>query len=87
MVGLIIKARMKNTAILSLFSSAILLSGCTTEMGPDGRPRSVMTPMGAAAVQAVSAAGIGAGTGIALQMQPEVQTVQARVSYGFNFLK
>ena len=63
MVGLIIKTRMKNTAILSLFSSAILLSGCTTEMGPDGRPRSVMTPMGAAAVQAVSAAGIGAGTG------------------------
>ena len=63
MVGLIIKTRMKNTAILSLFSTAILLSGCTTEMGPDGRPRSVMTPMGAAAVQAVSAAGIGAGTG------------------------
>jgi len=32
-------------------------------MGPDGRPRSVMTPMGAATLQAVTAAGIGAGTG------------------------
>jgi len=41
----------------------LLASGCTTEVGPNGQPRSVMTPFGAAAVQAVTAAGIGAGTG------------------------
>lgn len=43
--------------------SALLVGGCTTEVGPNGQPRSVMTPFGAAAVQAVTAAGIGAGTG------------------------
>jgi len=46
------------TAIPALFAS-----GCTTEIGPNGQPRSVVTPVGAAAIQAVTAAGIGAGTG------------------------
>ena len=54
---------MKTTSLLSLLSTVALITGCTTEMGPDGRPRSVMTPMGAATLQAVTAAGIGAGTG------------------------
>lgn len=54
---------MKTTSLLSLLSTVVLITGCTTEMGPDGRPRSVMTPMGAATLQAVTAAGIGAGTG------------------------
>jgi hypothetical protein len=54
---------MKKSSLLSLASSAALLAGCTTEMGPNGQPRSVMTPMGAAVVQGLTAAGIGAGTG------------------------
>ena len=58
---------MKNTSTLSLAIIAILLaSGCTTEIGPNGQPRSVMTPLGAAAVQTVTATGIGAGTGALL---------------------
>jgi hypothetical protein len=54
---------MKTSSLLSLASVSALLSACTTEMGPNGQPRQVMTPFGAAAVQAVTAAGIGAGTG------------------------
>jgi hypothetical protein len=54
---------MKTTSLLSLASIAALVAGCTTEIGPNGQPRSVMTPMGAALVQGVAAAGIGAGTG------------------------
>lgn len=54
---------MKTTSLLSLASVASLLSACTTEIGPNGQPRSVMTPMGAAVVQGLTAAGIGAGTG------------------------
>lgn len=54
---------MKTTSLLSLVSVASLLSACTTEIGPNGQPRSVMTPMGAAVVQGLTAAGIGAGTG------------------------
>ena len=54
---------MKNSSFLSLASIAALLAGCTTEVGPNGQPRSVMTPMGAAVVQGVTAAAIGAGTG------------------------
>ncbi len=54
---------MKKTSLLSLASIAALVAGCTTEIGPNGQPRSVMTPMGAALVQGVTAAGIGAGTG------------------------
>jgi len=41
----------------------LLASGCTTEVGSNGQPRQVMTPMGAAVVQGLSAAAIGAGTG------------------------
>jgi len=47
----------------SLAIASLALAACTTEMGPDGQPRKVMTPMGAAVVQGVTAAGIGAGTG------------------------
>ena len=55
---------MKNIPSLSIISiSALLAAGCTTEVGPNGQTRSVMTPMGAAALQTVTAAGIGAGTG------------------------
>ena len=54
---------MKTTSLLSLASIAALLAGCTTEIAPNGQPRQVMTPMGAAVLQGVTAAGIGAGTG------------------------
>ena len=57
-------AHMKTPAVLPIVVTvALLASGCTTEIGPDGQPRKVMTPMGAATLQAVTAAGIGAGTG------------------------
>lgn len=49
--------------ILLVAIPAFFASGCTTEIGPNGQPRSVVTPVGAAAIQAVTAAGIGAGTG------------------------
>jgi len=54
---------MKTSSLLTLVSTTTLLAACTTEVGPNGQPRQVMTPFGAAAVQAVTAAGIGAGTG------------------------
>lgn len=54
--------KMTNSSLL-IAPLALLFTGCTTEVGPNGQPRSVMTPVGAAAVQAVTAAGIGAGTG------------------------
>lgn len=54
---------MKTNSLLALASTTALLAACTTEMGPNGQPRSVMTPMGAAVLQGVTAAGIGAGTG------------------------
>lgn len=54
-------SHLRSTTSLAIVSLA--LSACTTEMGPDGKPRKVMTPMGAAVVQGVTAAGIGAGTG------------------------
>jgi len=54
---------MKTSSLLALASTTALLAACTTEMGPNGQPRSVMTPMGAAVVQGLTAAGIGAGTG------------------------
>jgi outer membrane lipoprotein SlyB len=57
------------TAIPALFAS-----GCTTEIGPNGQQRSVMTPMGAAALQTVTAAGIGAGTGA---LMPHMNSVAA----------
>lgn len=59
---------MKKPSILSLATMAALFSsGCTTQIGADGQPHQVMTPLGAAAVQAVTAAGIGAGTGALLK--------------------
>lgn len=61
-------------SLLSLTSVALLVSGCTTEMGPNGQPRSVTTPMGAAAVQAITAAGIGAGAGA---LMPNMNSVAA----------
>lgn len=54
---------MKKTTLLSIVTTAAVLTGCTTEVGPDGRQRSAMTPMGAAVLQTATAAGIGAGTG------------------------
>jgi hypothetical protein len=49
--------------ITSLAMIGLTLTACTTEIGADGQPHKVMTPMGAAVVQGVTAAGIGAGTG------------------------
>lgn len=54
---------MKIPSFTALLPTAALLAACTTEIGPNGQPRQVMTPFGAAALQAVTAAGIGAGTG------------------------
>jgi hypothetical protein len=55
---------MKSTAVIPVaMVAALVLSGCTTEIGPNGQPRQVMTPTGAAVVQGLSAAAIGAGTG------------------------
>jgi len=54
---------MKITSLFSLIPAVALLSACTTEIGPNGQPRQVMTPTGAAVVQGLSAAAIGAGTG------------------------
>ena len=54
---------MKITSLFSLVPALALLSACTTEVGPNGQSRQVMTPLGAAAVQGLSAAAIGAGTG------------------------
>ena len=56
---------MKNSTLTFSLATivSLLAGGCTTEVGPNGQPRSVMTPLGAAAVQGVTAAAIGAGTG------------------------
>jgi hypothetical protein len=54
---------MKTNSLLALVPVIALLSACTTEIGPNGQPRQVMTPTGAAVVQGLSAAAIGAGTG------------------------
>lgn len=54
---------MKTSSLIALLPTVALLAACTTEIGPNGQPRQVMTPFGAAALQAVTAAGIGAGTG------------------------
>jgi outer membrane lipoprotein SlyB len=54
---------MKITFLYSFIPAVALLSACTTEIGPNGQPRQVMTPTGAAVVQGLSAAAIGAGTG------------------------
>ena len=54
---------MKITSLFPLVPVVALLSACTTEIGPNGQPRQVMTPTGAAVVQGLSAAAIGAGTG------------------------
>ena len=59
---------MKKPSLFSLATiTALIASGCTTQIGADGQPHQVMTPFGAAAVQAVTAAGIGAGTGALLK--------------------
>lgn len=65
---------MKTSSLLCIASSVALLGGCATEIGPDGQPRKVMTPMGAAALQAVTAAGIGAGAGA---LMPHMNSVAA----------
>jgi hypothetical protein len=54
---------MKISSLIPLVATTALLAACTTEIGPDGQSRQVMTPLGAAAVQGLSAAAIGAGTG------------------------
>ena len=54
--------------------TAFFVSGCTTEVGPNGQTRQVMTPTGAAVVQGLSAAAIGAGTGA---LMPGVNPVAA----------
>ena len=59
---------MKKRSLFPLATiTALIASGCTTQIGADGQPHQVMTPFGAAAVQAVTAAGIGAGTGALLK--------------------
>jgi hypothetical protein len=54
---------MKTSSLLPVIATMALLAACTTEVGPNGQPRQVMTPTGAAVVQGLSAAAIGAGTG------------------------
>jgi len=55
---------MKTTSLIPVaLAFTLFVSGCTTEIGPNGQPHQVMTPLGAAAVQGVTAAAIGAGTG------------------------
>lgn len=67
--------RMNNRITLSLAAVATLfVVGCTTEVGPNGQSRSVMTPLGAAALQSLAAAGIGAGTGA---LMPHMNSVAA----------
>jgi len=66
---------MKNSLIIPFVWIASLFAvGCTTEVGPNGQSRSVMTPLGAAAVQGLTAAAIGAGTGA---LMPGVNPVAA----------
>jgi len=65
---------MKKSLLAASIIPVLLLSACTTEIGPNGQPRQVMTPMGAAAVQAITAAGIGAGTGA---LMPHMNSVAA----------
>ncbi len=54
-----------NTTIAVMVSMTLILvsSGCTTVTDRYGHTRSVMTPLGAAALQTATATGIGAGTG------------------------
>ena len=73
-VGFGIEQGMKTSTLLTIAVTATMLSACTTEIGPNGQPRQVMTPMGAAAVQAITAAGIGAGTGA---LMPHMNSVAA----------
>ena len=55
---------MKTSSLIPVaLASTLFVCGCTTEIGPNGQPHQVMTPLGAAAVQGVTAAAIGAGTG------------------------
>lgn len=56
-------------AIVSVVS-ALMLGACTTVVGPDGRERQVMTPMGAGIVQTFVSAGVGAGTGALMRNSP-----------------
>ena len=65
---------MKTSSLAVLISASSLLAACTTEIGPNGQPRQVMTPTGAAALQAITAAGIGAGTGA---LMPHMNSVAA----------
>lgn len=65
---------MNKNSLAALLSSSLLLAGCATEIGPDGQPRKVMTPAGAAALQAITAAGIGAGAGA---LMPNMNSVAA----------
>lgn len=65
---------MNKSSLTAILSSSLLLAACTTEIGPNGQPRSVMTPTGAAALQAITAAGIGAGTGA---LMPHMNSVAA----------
>ena len=58
---------------MNLWSRLVLVllatpfTGCTTIVGPDGRPRSVMSREGMALLETAVAAGIGAGTGALME--------------------
>ena len=66
---------MQTTIIRLLpFSMLLFVTGCTTVTGPDGQQHSAMTPLGAAAVQTVSASAIGAGVGA---LMPHMNSVAA----------
>ena len=54
----------------SLAIIALTLPSCTTVVGPDGQPRQVMTPMGAAITQTLVSTGVGAGTGALMNKAP-----------------
>lgn len=53
----------KSFCVTALSVALLPLAACTTEVAPNGQSRQVMTPTGAAVVQGLSAAAIGAGTG------------------------
>jgi len=60
---------MKKLSLVLLSSTTLLLAACETVTGPNGQPRSVMTPLGAGILQTVIATGVGAGSGALLRNQ------------------
>lgn len=58
------------TRILLLIAALPFLSACSTIQGPDGRIHRVVSPEGMAVLEAVTAVGVGAGTGALMRNTP-----------------